>query len=563
MQTRIRYIARKRKGIVTENEKIVNKQTISIGRATDQDIFLSDLGVSYRHARLNILPDGVINISSVSNTGLYIDGSFVQVGTIKQSGEIIVGAFSIKISIDENKFTVDITIEKIAEDIVQVQSEHKLPTQLDQTWLSKRRMSWLGYFIILILFLGLPLAGFYNKDTHDMLQSFMLPEDDVWLSGEVSAPHQHFGNDCNQCHKQPFEMVQDKACISCHKKTTVHADPEMFDLSALHTTRCATCHKEHNGNTHLIQSDQKMCSDCHQSLSKQVETELTDISDFEKNHIEFKASIITKEGLSKFNPKAWDRVSLDDQQIRHVTSLVFPHDVHLDYNGINSPKGNKVLICNDCHQTDSSGNYMLPVEMETHCQSCHRLEFDPDDLERELPHSDLKNLKKMLEEYYSLAALRGNYDEDEAPDLIKQRRRPGKNLTRKEQAVALKWAKEKAQDVAEEVVEFRSCNLCHKVEANPESELGWIIPDVNISQKRWLPKGEFEHETHQNTQCKTCHEANTSKQSEDVLLPKIKVCRECHGGQHSDNQLKSSCISCHKFHQPGKMLMENRGEDSL
>ena len=42
---------------------------------------------------------------------------------------------------------------------------------------------------------------------------------------------------------------------------------------------------------------------------------------------------------------------------------------------------------------------------------------------------------------------------------------------------------------------------------------------------------------------------------EDVLMPGIAICRDCHGGQHAENLLQSTCIDCHQFHLPGQALM--------
>jgi pSer/pThr/pTyr-binding forkhead associated (FHA) protein len=131
VKAHIRHIAHKRKGIVTESEKTVAKQSIEIGRATDQDIFLADSGVSYHHARINLLPDGTVSVSSVSRLGFYIEGKLVQNCLIQRAGEILVGVFNIKIEIDAKKDQVDITVEKIAEDIVAVASERMLPTSLE------------------------------------------------------------------------------------------------------------------------------------------------------------------------------------------------------------------------------------------------------------------------------------------------------------------------------------------------------------------------------------------------------------------------------------------------
>jgi hypothetical protein len=563
VKARIRHIAHKRKGIVTESEKRVDKQSISIGRATDQDIFLADSGVSYYHARINLLHDGTVNVTSISRIGFYIEGNLVQNCLIRQSGELLVGAFKIQIDIDKKQDLADITIEKIAEDIVEVQGERMLATRLEQTWLSKRALSWLGFMIVLALFLGLPLAEFYDDRAKQVIEDMHLPGDNLWLSGDISGPHLHFGNDCNLCHQQPFVKVRDSACLDCHVKITEHADPVEFDLPALQETRCATCHKEHNGTAHLIQTAQNLCSDCHSMVESDPGSELANISDFASDHTQFKVAVMATGGMSRNDPKAWQRISLDDPAIRHQTGLIFPHDIHLDTDGVKGPQGKQIMVCDDCHQTDASGNYMIPIRMEPQCQSCHRLEFDPDDLKRELPHSDLTNMRKMLNEYYSLLALRGGVKEKDAPDLVTERRRPGKPLTRVEQGIALQWALAKAEFVAEEVIEFRSCNLCHEVERDPSSAEGWVIPPVYLAQSRWMTKGDFDHETHQNTSCETCHAAETSSQSEDVLLPGIKVCQECHGGQHATDRLPSTCIVCHDFHQPDQVLMKVSKPEAL
>jgi predicted CXXCH cytochrome family protein len=555
MQTRIRHIAHRRKGLVTESEKLLDKQTISLGRATDQDIFLPDTGVSYQHARINLLPDGVVSVSSVSRLGFYIEGSLVQNCLIRRRGEMTFGAYRVTVEINSKQNLVDITVEKLAEDIVEMQESRDRPLDLEHTWLSKRQLSWLGFAVVLVLFLVLPIAAFHDDRAGRMVEELDLPDDAAWLSGAISSPHRHFADDCNQCHQQPFVQVRDNACLACHDDITAHSDPAVFDLPRLHLARCASCHHEHEGSEHLVQKNQKMCSDCHSFLGNLSMVDLNNISDFGTDHSQFRATLMPGYGKSRNDPDAWKRVSLDDPSIRQDTGIVFPHDLHLDRQGIQGPNGKQRLDCDDCHRTDASGNYMIPITMEGQCQSCHRLEFDPADPERELPHSDLRNLRKMLDEYYSLAALRGGVADESAPDLITQRRRPGKSLTREETDIALKWALQKSAAVAEEVIELRSCNLCHKVRRDPKAEFGWVIPEVNTSQPRWFPKGFFAHDAHRNTSCETCHDAATSSQSEDVLLPGIEVCRDCHGGQHAENKLQSTCIECHSFHQPDQLLM--------
>ena len=560
MQTRVRHIVHKRKGTVVQNEQLFSKPVLTIGRSTDQDIFLSDLGVAYRHARLTISANGQVGVSSLSNAGVYVNGRFAQSGSLKGRGEVLIGPYKIIIEQGEAPVDIDIVVEQVAEDIVEVQSENMPALTLDQTWLSRRRGAWVGLLLVLILFLGLPLAGFFNPDTGEVLRAVpVLPSDGAWLSGEISAPHRHFADDCNVCHKKPFEKVPDVACVACHKSTTEHADHELFDLDELSGTRCASCHKEHSGNAFLTRQDQDLCSDCHGNLRRKVDTRLADIEDFGKRHVEFRPLLLTRLNPARDDKAAWQRVGLEENNLKHETGMVFPHDVHLETNGVESPTGNRVLGCSDCHQTDAGGNYMLPIKMEIHCQECHRLDFDQNTPDRQLPHADLKTLTSMLNEYYAYVALQGNYQDDEipAPDIVRMRRIPGKELTPMQTRTALAWAQEKAANVKEEVIEFRSCNLCHKVLRDATAESGWTLPAVYTSQ-RWFTKGDFDHRSHRSTPCADCHDARDSKRSEDVLLPGIEVCRDCHAGGDSNDKLASGCIMCHQFHLPGNLLLGDR-----
>lgn len=564
MNTRIRHISRRRKGLLIQNELLIDKQSISIGRATDQDIFLSDLGVAYRHARLTLASNGAIGIASLTSAGLYINGKFSQSGSLKGGGKFQIGPYSILIEKDKDGFDFDITVEKIAEDVIEVQSELLPAMSLAETWLSRRRGAWIGFILVLLIFMAFPLAGYFDKNIATKERDTLLvPDDSVWLSGEISAPHKHFAKQCDNCHIKAFEPVGDKACIKCHAGTTVHTDPALFDLHSLQDVSCASCHKEHNGTTFLVRRDQSLCSDCHKNLRAKVETELENISDFSDQHPEFMPLVLTRDikdwSKTSTRESKWQRVALNSKALMQETGLKFPHDVHLDVNGLESPTGNKVLNCVNCHQTDASGSYMLPIQFETHCQECHQLTFDPNTPTRELPHSNLDALSSTLDEYYAYMALRGNYEDEDSstPDFITQRRIPGKELTPVQRVTALAWAKSKAADVKEEVIEFRTCGICHKVERDPQQTSGWRIPEVHISQ-RWLTRGAFDHAAHRATPCADCHLAKASKHSEDVLLPGIKVCRNCHGGDNAVDKLDSGCITCHVFHTPDMLLLGDR-----
>jgi predicted CXXCH cytochrome family protein len=67
-------------------------------------------------------------------------------------------------------------------------------------------------------------------------------------------------------------------------------------------------------------------------------------------------------------------------------------------------------------------------------------------------------------------------------------------------------------------------------------------------QTRIFPHGEFSHAAHQQEKCTSCHAAETSKHSEDLLMPEIKRCRDCHGDPGADAKVQSPCTECHGFH---------------
>ncbi|MEL6793496.1 MAG: cytochrome c3 family protein, partial [Pseudomonadota bacterium] len=70
-----------------------------------------------------------------------------------------------------------------------------------------------------------------------------------------------------------------------------------------------------------------------------------------------------------------------------------------------------------------------------------------------------------------------------------------------------------------------------------------------LLQRHWMPKSFFNHEPHFAMDCVSCHAATTSKTSEDVLMPPIENCRDCHLGEEtSEASASSGCLACHGFH---------------
>ena len=331
-------------------------------------------------------------------------------------------------------------------------------------------------------------------------------------------------------------------------------------------SRCGYCHHEHSGTDSVVSSDERLCASCHTDLKSYfAETDLGNAGRFDSLHPQFRPSFTRFEaGLPKVV-----RVSMDDSaQLKETSNLHFPHKVHLEKitqrdaagkaikGGIRSAERGLVeLSCASCHQTEPGGGLMQPVVFEDHCQECHKLTIPGDEL-REVPHGDLAKALSTIEDYFSGWALRGGYINLLAPDVVLERRIPGQDLSDAERRVALAWAKQQAQYAAGEMLEYTTCGVCHEAERSAaEGNIGgWKMqpPAVNTV---WLPKHEFSHSKHDTMTCKSCHMAEQSKESSDVLLVGengkvgIDACRDCHASQHAPkDKVASTCIACHGFH---------------
>jgi predicted CXXCH cytochrome family protein len=60
-----------------------------------------------------------------------------------------------------------------------------------------------------------------------------------------------------------------------------------------------------------------------------------------------------------------------------------------------------------------------------------------------------------------------------------------------------------------------------------------------------MPHGQFNHASHTQVSCTTCHAAAKSRLTSDIIMPTQQSCVECHGPKGGVN---FSCTECHKYH---------------
>ena len=562
MQVSITTLTRRRNGSLGRKEDVKGCEVLRIGRGADNEIFLLDHRVPIYLAELHEGADGLF-IEANGTNDLRLNGAIIRKAHLNVGDVVGIGPYELVVADPEDGIDIAVTLElihPIGDDVEALLSRSKLTT--NNIGLTKRASSWIFGSLTLILFLALPLlmadnpfSNYFNAPTSDKTSNSMVNSNDVdfdvsWVSGEVMNSHKFFANDCAACHTKAFVMVEDAACTACHTKQHGHIDKIKFPSEELTSTRCATCHTDHQGPHPVRAAKQALCSDCHNNLDTKVEgMHLANVSDFATNHPQFKPTIWQdpSRGIQK-------RISLDDNPLE-VSNLKFPHKTHMNVNRMRNPTTGKntQLECASCHVPEISGAYLEPVKMEEHCGDCHLLTFDSVAPKRMVSHGKPDGIYRELAEFYSALALKGGVTDKAAPKVV--RRRPGTPLVNeKEKKEALQWADFKTKKSSRYLFSASQCGSCHEIIPDQKNASGYSVEPVKVTQI-WQPKSVFDHGKHKDVACAECHAADTSMKSSDVLLPKIEGCQTCHGGEQATEKIPSTCISCHGFHRDEVAIM--------
>ncbi len=548
MRILIRFITKNAAGSVEHSDKILDAPAITIGRATDQVLQLRDRRARLQHARIEP-KNGDILIVSATLAGVSVNGHSQRESKLKVGDVIEVGSNILRVIQAPEGADFAISFE-LRDDAA---GEH-----LEQSWTtpvsgvfgwSKRRLSWTLLVAVLLLVFVLPSTALLHPSLAKLLRSSdVLPDDSLWLAGPLHTGHSSIAAECDACHVNAFQRVPDTACMACHdagRHVAAASSPVIGEI------RCAACHREHNEPAELVNRHQDLCADCHTALPEGVD--LQPAGDFLDAHPDFRVSLNLPLQQDS-GETAWEvrHIRLADALTANRSNLTFDHKVHVAEEGILTPDGKRVLECEECHVPEPGGAKMLPISMDEHCADCHTLSFDPDDPSRVVPHGDPAGVVQALVEYYSARLL------GEDPDAVEQRvRRPGQALTREDRDRAASEARQQALVVAADLFERQACNNCHTVSRRDDSELPWQVEPVKLSND-FFPHSNFSHAAHDTevTSCESCHDAHSSEQAEDLLIPDIESCRECHGSgvanRNNAQQIPSTCILCHSFHYDSK-----------
>lgn len=553
----------------------VDAQEIGIGRDASNAVHLADLAVNPDHATATSTDGRHVEVRATSGLGFEWDGRTVTVANIDagDGAELKFGGHRIGVAIDPDAATprIALTIARTDELSHSALDRDESEAFSLRGLLPGRRISaWVFSLVMLAAFLAAPIYAYMQwRGVEERPNTFHA--DSSWTSGPLSSAHASLGDNCQSCHTDAFVAVTDDSCKSCHDDAHDHApvdrqlaargDPGAWRAALIRVGamfnraqgRCVDCHTEHEGAGPMQPTAQQFCTDCHSGMSTRLtDTKLGDAGDFGTSHPQFRPRVQVVPGA---NPQ-FERVTLS-AQTRDNNGLKFPHNLHLQQAGgvarmarslRLSVGGQAGLDCVNCHRPTRDGVRFEPVDMEQDCQSCHSLAIETvGGVTRTLRHGQPQLVVADLYAFYrstpptrplSLGGM--------------ARRRPGEyaegqtyNIYFRERAVR----PSRADDAVRAVFSRGgACYDCHTIYAPGAGSSNWRVLPVNQTS-RFLNHGWFDHRPHEEEECSTCHEAARSASASQLLVPEIKVCRDCHGGENSGADVESPCASCHEYHQ--------------
>lgn len=535
-------------GLAVAADETLERDRITLGRGTDQDVELPDMRVTLAHAEIRQQAGGW-RLECQGENPAWVNGSPVLSAQIRPGDTIDLGRFRIGVGRPEGDADLLLEVhERVTAREEKGRRRGAFSTTLAQAGLRKRSWAWGLAGAVLVLGLIAPPVLRYGLHGGRSL-------DASWQSGPPSAAHSAFVQQCDRCHVTPFVGVRNDACLACHKQQAHHSDDaQVLALPGMGHERCASCHAEHRGRDALIARSTALCTACHARPERHYAiAHLPPVRRFDADHPAFTLSL---PALQDGRPVRAEVAQGAGAVLRDASNLTFPHDQHLNPEGVNAPDGPRVLACGDCHVP--AGRGFAPIRFAEQCAQCHRLDFDPDRPGSRLLHGRPDEVVAQIREHYAGAALAGGVREPSAPEVVRLIRRPGEALTPPQAQAALAWADAQAGRTVEDVFSRRICAECHVVSRTGEAAHPWRIAPVMLTDT-YFTGARFDHSAHASERCGRCHAARKAHLATDVMIPDIGNCRECHGDPGASGRVATACVDCHGFHIAQKTVFGPAG----
>lgn len=540
----VRQLARRADGGDVIRTRSIAATEINVGRGSDCDVRIADLGVMLRHLRLSVQPDGRVAATATGGLPIEIAGAFVNHADLDVASRPVIDIAGHRLTLAPGDTACDIvvTAERIATNGDAGVTEAADLFTLRGVAPSKRLMAWGFLLVVLGGLLAWPL---WSRGAPPGRRA-----DIVWNSGPLSVAHAKLAGNCGACHQAAFVSVTDAACQACHKPSVVPAHAaagrmaqgrvpatglvaDVHERFGLPAGRCASCHGEHEGPQGALLVAADYCTDCHAGLSTRLsDTALSNVENWPQ-HPQFRATLATAPGRSQ-------RVTLP---ARERSGLVFGHKLHLSATNAVANMAQAqglatgALGCGYCHTPDRAGVRFKPIEMERNCGACHDLALArDDDSVRMLPHGKPAQVIETIRDLYRSGG-GGQPAGRRAPGIGGG----GLRAARADAAIAGIFGPRGV------------CADCHGVVTGRAD--GYDIAPVKLTN-HYLPKGDFPHKRHKmfgkasgEAACAGCHSGVAqSAAATDVLVPPVAMCRTCHGKKAATQPAPAACETCHAFH---------------
>ena len=360
----------------------------------------------------------------------------------------------------------------------------------------------------------------------------------------------------------PSMNAIDQSCAHCHTAHSFHQPNVARDHS------CSACHQEHRGPGPMAAPTDANCLSCHantavlQASHEKAKTLPPEAFDYrpDQGRVLFKAPRPRHGYTNVIRAFAADhpefRVLAD--KLEDPDTLKFNHALHLT-SPHTQPLHDPKPECRNCHKPDAAGVLHLKITYEENCKSCHSLQFDVNNPELRVPHGDTEHVRAFLRSlpapYADLGRrVKGLTGKRELDDFVQQQMRQlGDQFASRDELERRVFFNDARTGPVSKVAglgalgpaRFPGCAYCHQV-AEVEGAPAVIKP---VIADRWLVRGGFDHSKHFKLDCARCHDAVSSRETSDVLLPAKATCVECHSPQGG---VASNCSECHSYHTPRK-----------
>ena len=186
---RIRYV----KGAVSHKDEILSAETLSLGRGSDQSIFLQNTRVALEHAVLSLKGPNQISLKAIASNKFKHNGQTTNSANLNQDDLIELGGYEIRVkSADSNDAILEVS-EKFSDQSLGLKRRLIGDSSGDiEDLLPPKRLASLSVLVVVLL--GGFLAPWINLD-----EEIFSSEN---VHHELSSENSFFGRECTGCHSR-------------------------------------------------------------------------------------------------------------------------------------------------------------------------------------------------------------------------------------------------------------------------------------------------------------------------------------------------------------------------